>query len=76
MGAVGEGVGLWVWTEGEGWSNFWQGTQNMPGILACGLVNFIQDIGCGAFDELEYDLSDIIHGCTIFLSRVVASSQT
>jgi hypothetical protein len=48
----------------------------MPGILACGLVglwscglvNFIQDIACGAFDEVEYDLSDIIHGCTIFLS--------
>ena len=52
------------------------GNSNLPGILACGLVNFIQDIACGAFDKVEYDFSDIIHGCTICLSRVVASSQT
>ena len=39
-GAAGAGVGLWVWTEGEGWSNLWQELASARdiGLWACGLV--------------------------------------
>lgn len=36
-GAAGAGVGFWVWTEGEGWSNFWQGTRIFQGYWLVGL---------------------------------------